>query len=531
MTTFNAWVARDSDGTIDFAPETVDESFLPAGEVTIRVEYSSVNYKDALAVTPKGGVVREYPIVPGIDVAGEVIASESDAFAPGDKVVAHGYEIGTARNGGYAEIARLPAEWVVKLDGISTADAAAIGTAGFTAAMSVQAILASGVKPADGPVLVTGASGGVGTVSVDLLASAGFDVVASSGKPGAADLLTALGASSVIGRLPEDPDAKPRPLGKSQWAAAVDCVGGKTLAHVLSTINYGGVVAASGLTGGAALPTTVLPFILRGVSLLGMDSVLMPIEPRRALWTRLGSDLAPRHLKEITNLVAVRDVVSVIDQVREGKYTGRGAGSGCRRFLNRSEKCEQICWFFGRRGLLLVGGVHGGRFLLHRGSKRDRCDVPRDDGACGFAGQLVCHFVVVVADVPAHPTKAHRTDSIGNGSVDALDQFQVLDRPTARGLPALALPTRQPFRRALDGVLRVGFDEQRISTGMGDDGLEERTQLGNLIGAGRFSAGHARTLVIDPCPADSPAGVSQTGSVGAHDDHGSDNTLRHRHTP
>ncbi|MBP2525152.1 MULTISPECIES: MDR family oxidoreductase [unclassified Rhodococcus (in: high G+C Gram-positive bacteria)] len=323
MTTFNAWVARDSDGTIDFAPETVDESFLPAGEVTIRVEYSSVNYKDALAVTPKGGVVREYPIVPGIDVAGEVIASESDAFAPGDKVVAHGYEIGTARNGGYAEIARLPAEWVVKLDGISTADAAAIGTAGFTAAMSVQAILAGGVKPADGPVLVTGASGGVGTVSVDLLASAGFDVVASSGKPGAADLLTSLGASSVIGRLPEDPDAKPRPLGKSQWAAAIDCVGGKTLAHVLSTINYGGVVAASGLTGGAALPTTVLPFILRGVSLLGMDSVLMPIEPRRALWTRLGSDLAPRHLKEITNLVAVRDVVSVIDQVREGKYTGR----------------------------------------------------------------------------------------------------------------------------------------------------------------------------------------------------------------
>ncbi len=189
--------------------------------------------------------------------------------------------------------------------------------------MSVQAILASGVKPADGPVLVTGASGGVGTVSVDLLASAGFDVVASSGKPGAADLLTSLGASSVIGRLPEDPDAKPRPLGKSQWAAAVDCVGGMTLAHVLSTINYGGVVAASGLTGGAALPTTVLPFILRGVSLLGMDSVLMPIEPRRALWTRLGSDLAPRHLKEITNLVAVRDVVSVIDQVREGKYTGR----------------------------------------------------------------------------------------------------------------------------------------------------------------------------------------------------------------
>ncbi|MFE4499214.1 acryloyl-CoA reductase [Rhodococcus sp. NPDC056743] len=323
MTSFNAWVAREDDNAIDFAPETVDESFLPAGEVTIRVEYSSVNYKDALALTPKGGVVRNYPIVPGIDIAGEVITSESDEFAPGDKVVAHGYEIGTARHGGYAEIARLPAEWVVKLDGMSTADAAAIGTAGFTAAMSVQAILASGITPADGPVLVTGASGGVGTVSVDLLSSAGFDVVASSGKPGAVELLTSLGASSVIGRLPEDPDAKPRPLGKSQWAAAVDCVGGKTLAHVLSTMNYGGLVAASGLTGGAALPTTVMPFILRGVSLLGIDSVLMPIAPRRELWARLHSDLAPRHLKDITNRVAVRDVVPVIDQVREGKYTGR----------------------------------------------------------------------------------------------------------------------------------------------------------------------------------------------------------------
>jgi putative YhdH/YhfP family quinone oxidoreductase len=321
---FQAWVARENDGNIDFAPETVDDSFLPPGEVTIAVHYSSVNYKDALAVTPKGGVVREYPIVPGIDLAGEVLSSDSADFASGDLVVAHGYDIGTARHGGYAERARVPAEWVVKLtDGLSPADAATIGTAGFTAAMSVAALLDRGLTPDDGPVLVTGASGGVGSVSVDLLAAAGFEVVASSGKADAHDFLTELGASTVVGRLPEDPDARPRPLGKSQWAAAVDCVGGKTLAHVLSTLKYRGAVAASGLTGGSSLPTTVLPFILRGVDLLGIDSVQLPIAERRALWTRIATDLAPRHLASITREVDVEEVVSVIDSIRDGGYTGR----------------------------------------------------------------------------------------------------------------------------------------------------------------------------------------------------------------
>lgn len=186
-----------------------------------------MNFKDALALTPKGGVVRAYPIVPGIDLAGTVVESESSEFAVGDKVVAHGYDIGTARHGGYAQFARVPADWVVRLDGMSTRTAAAIGTAGFTAAMSVEALLSRGLEPGDGPVLVTGASGGVGTVAVDLLAAAGFEVVASSGKPEKAELLTGLGASKVIGRLPE-PDTKPRPLGKAQWAAAVDCVGGAT---------------------------------------------------------------------------------------------------------------------------------------------------------------------------------------------------------------------------------------------------------------------------------------------------------------
>ena len=321
--TFSALVARESDGEITLGAEQVDDEFLPPGSVTIEVAYSSVNFKDALAVTPKGGVVREYPIVPGIDIAGTVTASDDPAVAVGDQVVAHGYEIGTARHGGYAEYARVPGEWVVKLDGLTAKQAATIGTAGFTAALSVQALLNRGLTPDAGPVLVTGASGGVGSVSVDLLAARGFEVIASSGKAEAKDLLTSLGAASVIGRLPEDPEAKIRALDKQRWAAAVDCVGGKTLAYVLSTTQYGGSVAASGLTGGASLPTTVHPFILRGVSLLGIDSVLLPIERRRALWARLGADLHPNHLDDLTREVAVRDVAAVLDEIKAGDRTGR----------------------------------------------------------------------------------------------------------------------------------------------------------------------------------------------------------------
>ncbi|MGW0041443.1 oxidoreductase [Rhodococcus sp. NPDC003348] len=321
--TFSALVAREADGAITLTPETLDETALPAGEVLIRVDFSSVNFKDALAVTPRGGVVREYPIVPGIDVAGEVVASDSPDFAPGDRVVAHGYDIGTARHGGYAEYARVPAGWVVKLSTLTPREAATVGTAGFTAAMSVQALMDRGLTPGDGPVLVTGASGGVGSVSVDLLAAAGFEVVASTGKPEAHELLTSLGAARVIGRLPADPDATPRALGKAEWAAAVDCVGGATLADVLSTVRYGGAVAASGLTGGAALHTTVMPFILRGVDLLGIDSVQLPIDRRRALWERIATDLRPRHLDALTREVPVRDVAAVLDVIRAGGRSGR----------------------------------------------------------------------------------------------------------------------------------------------------------------------------------------------------------------
>ena len=322
MDTFRALVARQDGDRITASVETLSPSDLPPGEVTIRVQYSSVNFKDALALTPNGGVVRNYPIVPGIDLTGEVVESQSPDFSVGDQVLAHGYQIGTGHHGGYAEYARLPADQVVQLGALSPHDGAAIGTAGFTAAMSVRALIDWGITPEDGPIVVTGASGGVGSVSVDLLASAGYQVVASTGKDKAAALLKELGATEVIGRLPADPDAKPRPLAKARWAGAVDCVGGATLADVLSTVDYG-AVAASGLTGGPALHTTVMPFILRGISLLGMDSVLMRIGPRRKLWELLGDSLRPRHLDAVTSDVDVKDVVEVIDQVRDGKFSGR----------------------------------------------------------------------------------------------------------------------------------------------------------------------------------------------------------------
>lgn len=323
MDSFRALVARQDGDTITAAVETLDAADLQPGDVTIRIAYSSVNYKDALALTPRGGVVREYPLVPGIDLTGEVIESTSAEFPVGAKVLAHGYDIGTGRHGGYAEYVRLPAEQVVALGTLTPREGAAIGTAGFTAAMSVQALVEHGITPDDGPILVTGATGGVGSVSIDLLAAAGYEVVASTGKPEATERLKMLGASEVIGRLPADPEAKPRPLAKTRWAGAIDCVGGATLADVLSTLNYGGAVAASGLTGGAALNTTVMPFILRGVSLLGIDSVLMPIGPRRALWKQIAGVFRPPHLDDITHEVDLADVVSVIDEVRAGRYSGR----------------------------------------------------------------------------------------------------------------------------------------------------------------------------------------------------------------
>ncbi len=323
MTEINAMVAHeDGEGGIVLRHEVVDETFLPDGDVEIHVEYSSVNYKDALAVTPKGGVARAYPLIPGIDVAGTVTASTSPDFAVGDAVIAHGQDIGTGRHGGYAQVARYPADYLVKLSTLSTAEAAAIGTAGFTAALSVDALRAHGVQPGDGPVLVTGATGGVGSVSVDLLAGLGYEVVASTGKAQARELLRDLGAAEVIDRVP-GPDEKVRALGKAHWAAVVDCVGGTTLAYALSTLKYGGVAAISGLAGSTDLPATVMPFILRGVTLAGIDSVLLPIARRREVWAQIESDLAPRHLARVTTDVPVRRVDEVLKTIIGGGVTGR----------------------------------------------------------------------------------------------------------------------------------------------------------------------------------------------------------------
>jgi len=323
MTAINAMVAHeDAEGGIGLRHEVVDESFLPEGDVEIRVEYSSVNYKDALAVTAKGGVARSYPLIPGIDVSGTVIASSSPEFAVGDTVIAHGQDIGTGRHGGYAQVARYPAEFLVRLSTLGAAEAAAIGTAGFTAAMSVNALRAHGVTPSDGPVLVTGATGGVGSVSVDLMAGLGYEVVASTGKADAHQLLRDLGAAEVIGRIP-GPEDKVRPLGKAQWAAIIDCVGGKTLAYALSTMKYAGVAAISGLAGSPDLPATVLPFILRGVTLVGIDSVLLPVGKRRELWAQIDSGWRPSHLDRITQDVPVREVAGALGSIIDGGITGR----------------------------------------------------------------------------------------------------------------------------------------------------------------------------------------------------------------
>ena len=323
MSELNALVAhQDAEGGITLKPEVLDETFLPDGEVEIAVEYSGINYKDALAVTPRGGVARSYPLIPGVDVAGIVAASSSPDFAVGDPVVAHGYDIGTGRHGGYAERARYPADYVVKLDGLTTDQAAAIGTAGFTAAMSVNAIRTHGVGPSDGPVLVTGATGGVGSVSVDLLAKLGYEVVASTGKPDIESYLRDLGASAVIGRVPPEGE-KIRALGKARWAAVVDCVGGPALAYALSTMNYGGIAAISGLAGSAELPTTVHPFILRGVTLAGIDSVLLRIDKRREIWRQLATELTPPHLGLLTSNISVLEVPGALRKIIKGGVTGR----------------------------------------------------------------------------------------------------------------------------------------------------------------------------------------------------------------
>jgi acrylyl-CoA reductase (NADPH) len=285
------------------------------GDVLVKVAWSSVNYKDALATIEKGQVARISPLVPGIDLAG----TDEDS---GEEVLAHGYDLGVAHHGGYAEYARVRSEWIVPLPkGLSARQAMAIGTAGYTAARCVIALEAAGLTPDSGPVLVTGASGGVGSTAVDILAARGYEVVASSGKD--PEFLLSLGASEVISREDAAGDAG-RPLEKTRWAGAVDCVGGEVLAGVLRSVRYGGAVAACGNTGGIKLPTTVLPFILRGVSLLGVDSVQTPIAERKETWKRLAGDLRPPHLDEtIAREISLDGLEEALTAILQGELSGR----------------------------------------------------------------------------------------------------------------------------------------------------------------------------------------------------------------
>jgi acrylyl-CoA reductase (NADPH) len=296
---------------------------LGDGDVLIAVNWSSVNYKDGLASRKDGKVARISPLVPGIDLAGTVVDAGASPFAVGQSVLVHGYDVGVAHHGGYSQYARVPGEWVVPLPSTLTErQAMGLGTAGFTAALSVVALEEHGLTPGSGPVLVTGATGGVGSVAVSILATLGHHVTAVTGKADAADWLRSLGASDVIDRAAVS-DAS-RPLQKERWAGAVDCVGGDTLAHVLASLRYGAAVAASGNTGGVKLPTTVFPFILRGVALLGVDSVNVPIERRRMVWERLAGDLRPAALDDLaTDEVTLDSVPGALARILAGQAKGR----------------------------------------------------------------------------------------------------------------------------------------------------------------------------------------------------------------
>jgi putative YhdH/YhfP family quinone oxidoreductase len=319
---FRAFRAVTDGDAVDRGVVTMSAEELPDDGVLVQVQWSSVNYKDGLASTPTGRVARISPLVPGVDLAG-VLAEDAPGLPAGTEVLAHGGPIGVARHGGYAQYARVPAEMLVAVpDGMSTRDTMVVGTAGFTAALSVMALQDHGITPDSGPVLVTGATGGVGSTAVDILSNLGYEVVASTGKPDAAGWLTELGAASIIDRNELSEEGR-RPLETTVWAGAVDCVGGVTLANVLKKIHYGGSVAASGLTGGPGLSTTVMPFILRSVNLLGIDSVEMPMKRRREAWARIGTDLKPSSLGAIGHDVTLDQLDQVLTDILAGKAKGR----------------------------------------------------------------------------------------------------------------------------------------------------------------------------------------------------------------
>ena len=302
--------------------QQIDDAVLPEGDVTVQVTWSTLNYKDGLAITGKSPVVRRFPMVPGIDFAGTVIESSNAAWKVGDKVILNGWGVGETHCGGLAEKARVKGEWLVPLPAaFSARQAMAIGTAGYTAMLCVLALEKHGIKPGDGEILVTGANGGVGSVAIALLAKLGYKVVASTGRPAEAEHLKALGASAGID--PAVLSAPGTPIGKERWAGVVDTVGSHTLANACATTKYRGAVAACGLAGGMDFPATVAPFILRGVTLYGIDSVMAPLAVRREAWERLGHDLEIARLDAITREIGLAEALGVAAELLEGKVRGR----------------------------------------------------------------------------------------------------------------------------------------------------------------------------------------------------------------
>ncbi len=316
-------VEKDDEGKTHAAVQEIGADRLPEGEVTVAVEYSTVNYKDGLCIGPGGGLVRTYPHVPGIDFAGTVEASDDPRYAAGDKVVLTGWRVGEAYWGGYAEKARVKADWLVPLpEGLTTRQAMAVGTAGFTAMLAVMALEDHGLRPGGGPVLVTGAAGGVGSVATAILAKLGHEVAAVTGRPETAEYLTGLGATQIVPRE-ELAETVKRPLESETWAGCVDAVGGAMLARVLGQMNYGASVAAVGLAGGAGLPATVIPFLLRGVNLLGIDSVMQPYENRVRAWERVARDLPMAKLEAMIQPATLADLPELGAAILKGGVKGR----------------------------------------------------------------------------------------------------------------------------------------------------------------------------------------------------------------
>lgn len=323
MGPFRAFRIHSDDGRIAGRIDEITLDDLAPGEIVFRTAYSSVNYKDALAGTGTGGkIIRHYPLVGGIDAAGVIVASTDPRYAVGEAVICTSYDLGVAHDGGYADYCRVPADWCVPLpQGLSLFEAMALGTAGYTAALGVVLLEQNGLHPDHGPVLVNGATGGVATLAIDMLARNGYRVTAMTGKPQERDFLMSLGATEVVGR--PDLAAAARPLEKALWAAAFDSVGGAQLAWITRTLQQHGLVAAWGNAGGIEFTTTVLPFILRGVRLIGVDSAQTPMALRKRVWLRLATDLKPRHLERIARTIALDELPTCFDSLIAGRHRGR----------------------------------------------------------------------------------------------------------------------------------------------------------------------------------------------------------------